>query len=101
MALLKDEVIVITGASSGIGECLAHCCAREGAQKLILVAEDQGALDQARGAQGLPCAAPPSVQGGGASPLCPCTAALLLFRRRPGFRYAVDAKCRGWQAHPC
>lgn len=37
--LLSGETVLITGASRGVGECLAHCFAREGA-KLVLCAEE-------------------------------------------------------------
>ena len=40
---LKDQVIVITGASSGIGLATAEAAAREGAQ-LVLAARSQNAL---------------------------------------------------------
>ncbi|PRW59908.1 acetoin dehydrogenase [Chlorella sorokiniana] len=47
MSLLQNEVICITGASRGVGECLAHCLAENGAKKLILVAEDEQGLKTA------------------------------------------------------
>ena len=49
MPLLQNEVICITGASRGIGECLAHCLAQEGAKKLVLIAEDEEGLKTASG----------------------------------------------------
>lgn len=48
MPLLQNEVICITGASSGVGAVLASCLGQEGAKKLILVAEDQDGLKTAR-----------------------------------------------------
>ncbi|MDX2137541.1 MAG: SDR family oxidoreductase [Chloroflexota bacterium] len=42
---LKDQVIVITGASSGIGRATALKCAQAGA-KVVLAARDQQALDE-------------------------------------------------------
>lgn len=42
---LPDQVMVITGASSGTGLTTARMAAREGA-RLVLVARDQAALDQ-------------------------------------------------------
>lgn len=50
MPLLQNEVICITGASRGVGECLAHCLAEQGAKKLILVAEEEQGLKTASGA---------------------------------------------------
>lgn len=49
MPLLQNEVICITGASRGIGECLAHCLAQERAKKLVLIAEDEEGLKTASG----------------------------------------------------
>ena len=43
-------MICITGASRGVGECLAHCLAEQGAKKLILVAEEEQGLKTASGA---------------------------------------------------
>ena len=40
---LKDAVVVITGASSGVGQATAEEFARRGS-KLVLVARDAGAL---------------------------------------------------------
>ena len=45
---LKDKVIWITGASSGIGEALAYELARQGA-KLILSARRKGELERVKG----------------------------------------------------
>jgi short-subunit dehydrogenase len=42
---LADQVMVITGASSGIGLTTARMAAQQGA-KLVLVSREQGALDQ-------------------------------------------------------
>ena len=50
MPLLQNEVICITGASRGVGECLAHCLAEQGVKKLILVAEEEQGLKTASGA---------------------------------------------------
>lgn len=52
MPLLQNEVICITGASRGVGECISHCLAQEGAKKLILVAEEEQGLKTASGAGG-------------------------------------------------
>ena len=43
--LLLDEVVAVTGASRGLGECLALSFAKNGATRLILIAEE-GAKDQ-------------------------------------------------------
>jgi short-subunit dehydrogenase len=43
---LKEQVIVIIGASSGIGLCSAESAAKEGA-KVVLAARSRGALDEA------------------------------------------------------
>ena len=43
---LKDQVIVITGASSGIGLCTAQSAARSGA-KVVLAARSEDTLDEA------------------------------------------------------
>jgi len=40
---LKNKIVWITGASSGIGEALAYVCANEGAQ-LVLSARREGEL---------------------------------------------------------
>ena len=51
MPLLQNEVICITRASRGVGECISHCLAQEGAKKLILVAEEEQGLKTASGAR--------------------------------------------------
>ncbi|PSC71095.1 cytochrome P450 [Micractinium conductrix] len=43
--LLENQTVLITGASRGVGECLAHCLAHEGA-RLILVAESDDGLKE-------------------------------------------------------
>lgn len=40
----KDQVVIITGASKGIGRSIAYCFAKEGA-KVVLVARDEKQLD--------------------------------------------------------
>ena len=45
--LLKDRVILITGANRGIGAALARGCAALGA-RVILQGRDTAALDQVR-----------------------------------------------------
>ena len=45
MPSLQDQVILITGASSGFGEAIARACAREGA-RLALVARSAERLEQ-------------------------------------------------------
>jgi NAD(P)-dependent dehydrogenase (short-subunit alcohol dehydrogenase family) len=45
---LKDKIVLITGASKGIGEACAHAFAGEGA-RLALVSRSQANLDAARG----------------------------------------------------
>ncbi|HEU5088920.1 MAG TPA: SDR family NAD(P)-dependent oxidoreductase, partial [Roseiflexaceae bacterium] len=42
---LRDQVIVITGASSGFGEQIARQCAARGA-RVVLVARSAGRLEQ-------------------------------------------------------
>lgn len=44
---LRDKVVLITGASSGFGEALAHQCAEEGA-KLILLARREEKLSKVK-----------------------------------------------------
>lgn len=46
MASVQNKVVVITGASSGIGRAAAHAFAREGAH-LVLVARREAALEEA------------------------------------------------------
>src|SRR5436309_1025222 len=46
--MLKDKVIVITGASRGIGEAIARASAAQGA-KLVLAARKQADLDRIAG----------------------------------------------------
>lgn len=43
--LLHDQVIVITGAGSGIGKAAALTCAREGARLVLCYRHSQGAVD--------------------------------------------------------
>ena len=49
--MLKDKVIVITGASRGIGEAIAHACVDAGAQ-VVLAARKQADLDRVAAALG-------------------------------------------------
>jgi NAD(P)-dependent dehydrogenase (short-subunit alcohol dehydrogenase family) len=49
--MLKDKVIVITGASRGIGEAIARACVEAGA-KVILASRKQADLDRVAGALG-------------------------------------------------
>ena len=51
---LKDRIVFITGASSGIGEATAKAFAAEGA-KLILTARRKDRLDKLAAALGAPC----------------------------------------------
>jgi short-subunit dehydrogenase len=44
---LKDKVVIITGASSGIGEAAAHAFAREGS-RLVLAARNTAKLEQVK-----------------------------------------------------
>lgn len=50
---LSEQVVVITGASMGIGEAIAKCFAREGAQ-VVLLSRDAGRLEAARARIGYP-----------------------------------------------
>ena len=52
MKSLKDKIVWITGASSGIGEALAVVCAREGA-RLVLTARREEELKRVAGLTGL------------------------------------------------
>src|SRR5690349_4075051 len=45
MRAMKDKIVVITGASSGIGAALAQVCAARGA-KLVLAARRKAELEQ-------------------------------------------------------
>jgi NAD(P)-dependent dehydrogenase (short-subunit alcohol dehydrogenase family) len=49
--MLKDKVIVITGASRGIGEAIARACVEAGAQ-VVLASRKQADLDRVAGALG-------------------------------------------------
>jgi NAD(P)-dependent dehydrogenase (short-subunit alcohol dehydrogenase family) len=49
--MLKDKVIVITGASRGIGEAIAHACVADGA-RVVLASRKQVDLDKVAGALG-------------------------------------------------
>jgi NAD(P)-dependent dehydrogenase (short-subunit alcohol dehydrogenase family) len=49
--MLKDKVIVITGASRGIGEAIARACVEAGA-KVVLASRKQADLDRVAGALG-------------------------------------------------
>ena len=53
MKTLKDKIVWITGASSGIGEALALVCAREGAS-LVLTARRKEELERVAALTGLP-----------------------------------------------
>ena len=50
-AMLKDKVIVITGASRGIGEAIARACVEAGA-RVVLASRKQADLDRVAGALG-------------------------------------------------
>jgi short-subunit dehydrogenase len=50
---LSEQVAVITGASMGIGEAIAKCFARQGAQ-VVLLSRDAGRLEAARARIGYP-----------------------------------------------
>ena len=43
--MLQDQVIVVTGASRGIGRAIAIACAREGAQ-VVVAARNEGLLEE-------------------------------------------------------
>jgi len=49
--MLKDKVIVVTGASRGIGEAIARACVEAGA-KVVLASRKQADLDKVAGALG-------------------------------------------------
>lgn len=49
--MLKDKVIVVTGASRGIGEAIARACVEAGA-KVVLASRKQADLDRVAGALG-------------------------------------------------
>src|SRR5262245_35502851 len=49
--MLKDKVIVITGASRGIGEAIARACVEAGA-KVVLASRKQADLDRVAAALG-------------------------------------------------
>ncbi|MFK8103632.1 MAG: SDR family oxidoreductase [Saprospiraceae bacterium] len=53
MTAFKNQVVWITGASSGIGEALAYACAKEGS-KLVLSARRTSALERVKAACQLP-----------------------------------------------
>src|SRR5574337_1093792 len=46
--MLKDKVIVVTGASRGIGEAIARACVEAGA-KVVLASRKQADLDKVAG----------------------------------------------------
>ena len=50
---LSERVVVITGASMGIGEAMAKCFAQQGAQ-VVLLSRDAGRLEAARARIGYP-----------------------------------------------
>src|SRR5947209_17777481 len=43
---IKDKVVVVTGAASGIGRALAHRFTAEGARKVVIADIDAAGLDQ-------------------------------------------------------
>src|SRR5690349_15576817 len=49
--MLKDKVIVVTGASRGIGEAIARACVDAGA-KVVLASRKQADLDRVAGSLG-------------------------------------------------
>lgn len=53
MGTLQDQLAVVTGASSGIGQAIALALARQGA-RLVLVGRNLATLQQVAGATGLP-----------------------------------------------
>lgn len=53
MTAFKNQVVWITGASSGIGEALAYACAKEGS-RLVLSARNEEALQRVKTACQLP-----------------------------------------------
>ncbi len=49
--MLKDKVIVITGASRGIGEAIARACV-EGGARVVVASRKQADLDAVAGSLG-------------------------------------------------